>query len=271
MDRDRERKGIGKGETERFSIQTGRQKGLIRWGRETTAQDSNRRRWYRHLEPGTMRIKHRDRQTERLTPRPHRAYSQQSQLKLMQGHYSAPPFFRTEEHVGRTCCRFHTSSPFFQAGSQAGVHRGEAMKRGTEWGEMGHREHTGATRSRRLKGRADHRDTWDGRRDAQRTRSSSPGQSLFTCWQSWMAWCSRSEAALPRSWGTCEGAGSSRGLAWNSRGSEGRDSVSHLSSPTNARTSLSTPRLGAHNCRLTSSAIQFRQNQPAGVECLLEG
>lgn len=145
------------------------------------------------------------------------------------------------------------------------------MKRGTEWGEMGHREHTGATRSRRLKGRADHRDTWDGRRDAQRTRSSSPGQSLFTCWQSWMAWCSRSEAALPRSWGTCVGAGSSRGLAWNSRGSEGKDSVSHLSSHTNFHTSLSPPLLDPHNYILTSSGIQFRQKQPAGVERLLEG
>lgn len=166
---------------------------MRKWVRETTAQDSNRRRWCSYLEPDTRRItdKWTGRQTERLRPCPHRECPQQSQfVKLMQGHYSTPPFFRTEQ-AGRACCRFRTSYPFFQAGSQAGAHR-DAMKRGTGWGKTGCREQTGASRGALNTG-----GTWDGTRDAQRTRSSSPGQSLFTCWQSWMAWCSRSEAALP--------------------------------------------------------------------------
>lgn len=81
---------------------------LIKWGRETTAQDSNRRRWCRCLGADNRKItdKCRDRQTERLRPCPHREYTQQSQVRLMQGHYSTPPFLRTEEQAGRSCCRF---------------------------------------------------------------------------------------------------------------------------------------------------------------------
>ena len=68
--------------------------------------------------------------------------------------------------------------------------------------------------------------TWAGRRDVRWPQSSSPARSRPVCWQSWMAWCSRSEAALAAGWGTWVGAGSSKGLAWNSRDSRGSNRVS---------------------------------------------
>lgn len=114
------------------------------------------------------------RQTERLRPCPHRECPQQSQVKLMQGHYSTPPFFRKEEQAGRAWCRFCTSYPLFQAGSQAGIHR-EAMKRGPEWGETRCREQTGAARNRSLSGRAELRRYlgWD---------AGCPAHPVFISW-----------------------------------------------------------------------------------------
>lgn len=49
------------------------------------------------------------------------------------------------------------------------------MKRGTDWGEMRYREQTGATRSRSLSGRAEHRQylRWD---------TGCPAYPVFISW-----------------------------------------------------------------------------------------
>lgn len=62
--------------------------------------------------------------------------------------------------------------------------------------------------------------TWVGRRVARGTQPSSPGWSWPMCSQSWRAWCSSRDAALPAVLSTRAGAGSSWALAWNSRNSK---------------------------------------------------
>lgn len=57
MDRGRERKGRSRQKSNRKMQYTNRKtERLLKRGRETTAQDSNRRRWCRRLEPDNRRI-----------------------------------------------------------------------------------------------------------------------------------------------------------------------------------------------------------------------
>lgn len=112
--------------------------------------------------------------------------------------------------------------------------------------------------------------TWVGRRDALWAQSLSPGWSRPMCWQSWRAWHSRSDATLPAGWHTWVGAGSNKGLAWNSRGSGSRNRVSQPSrlAPQSGPPLPFSP-APPQKPTLTSSGTQFRHDQPAGMERLL--
>lgn len=139
----------------------------------------------------------------------------------------------------RTCPQFLISlTPMsFQVGLGRYIQRGSNERGGTRGDRTGRgpRGNTvTAARSRSwAAGSPAPGCTWVGRRGALRSQSSSPGRSRPTCWLSCIAWFSRSEATLPAGTATCMGTGSSRGLAWNSRGSgdKNKSATLHLDPP----------------------------------------